>query len=77
VSIAFPVNAAEAPWVKQADHWPRGCLGIDITGFLERSKLAKHASEVDHAANWDEARGLGIENNNKYKKDYEWALMVN
>jgi hypothetical protein len=58
VSIAFPVNVAEAALANQADlavqfHEHRYSLK---EGLLEKSKLAQHAYEEDHRVGCNEAR---------------------
>jgi hypothetical protein len=45
-------------------------------GLLEISKLAQHAFEEDHRVDWDEARILEIERNNRYRKYKESAHLA-
>jgi hypothetical protein len=76
VSIAFPVNVAEATLAKQAEplamqfHEHRHNLRESL---LEKSKLAQHACEEGHRVGWDEGRILDIESNSMYMKYKELA----
>jgi hypothetical protein len=75
VSIAFPVNVAEATLVKQADHQLWCCRHSLRKGLTERSKLPKHAY-AGHRLDWDEAKILEIGSNSRYRKYKESACMA-
>jgi predicted GIY-YIG superfamily endonuclease len=45
-------------------------------GYLEKSKLAKHALEEDHRIDWDNAKVLATESDSRYRKYKESAHMV-
>jgi hypothetical protein len=78
VSIAFPVNVAEATLVKQADLWLwlREHRHNLKQGLLENSKLAKHAYKEGHKVGWDEARILDIGSHSKYRKYKEAVIWL-
>jgi hypothetical protein len=74
VCITFPVNVAEATFVKQTISRLAPTHRHNLKeGLLEKSKLAQHAHEEGHRVVWNEARILETESNSRHRKYKELA----